>query len=186
MIKQKKAAMEMSVGTIVTIVLLMSVLVLGLVLIRTIYSSSVENIKGIDQEVKGQIRKLFAEEDSRKVVIYPSTREITIKKGQDDAGFGFSIRNVQQEPDGFSYEVIAQETSCSMRLSEAERLISLGKEGRNINLPAGSFMDQPIFVRFKIPETAPPCDVRYQLQVFDGTNGPYTPPIQIDLHIKSE
>ena len=44
----KRAAMEMSVGTIVTIVLLMTVLIMGLVLTRTIFKSSVENINGID------------------------------------------------------------------------------------------------------------------------------------------
>jgi len=35
--KSKRAAMEMSVGTIVTIVLLMTVLILGLVLVRSIF-----------------------------------------------------------------------------------------------------------------------------------------------------
>ena len=51
----------MSVGTIVTIVLLMAMLVLGLVLVRTIFTGSTENIKDIDRKVKDQITKLFAE-----------------------------------------------------------------------------------------------------------------------------
>ena len=44
--RDKKAAMEMSVGTIVTIVLLMTVLILGLVLVRTIFSRSEERRVG--------------------------------------------------------------------------------------------------------------------------------------------
>ena len=50
--KNKHAAMEMSVGTIVTIVLLMAVLVLGLVLVRTIFKNSTESIDSIDEQVK--------------------------------------------------------------------------------------------------------------------------------------
>ena len=42
----KKAAMEMSVGTIVTIVLLMSVLVLGIFMIQKIFSGSTKKKSG--------------------------------------------------------------------------------------------------------------------------------------------
>lgn len=185
--KNKRAAMEMSVGTIVTIVLLMTVLILGLVLVRSIFSSAIENIDGIDQAVKNEINKLFAEDSSRKIVVYPSTRKITIKKGTENLGFGFSIRNVEENSESFSYKVSAVEVSCDeMRLSDAENLISLGKERSGIELPAGSIMTDPIFVRFNIPATAPPCEVRYQVQVYKGSSTPYSPPTDVDLKIKSE
>lgn len=80
--KNKKATMEMSVGTIVTIVLLMTVLILGLVMIRTIFKGSIENINGIDTAVKDQINKLFSEDTSRQIVVYPTSRYVTIKKGR--------------------------------------------------------------------------------------------------------
>ena len=57
--KNRKAAMEMSVGTIVTIVLLMTVLILGLVLVRTIFTGAIENINGIDQAVKSELKNYF-------------------------------------------------------------------------------------------------------------------------------
>ena len=57
---RKQAAMEMSVGTIVTIVLLMTVLVLGLVLVRTIFTGAIKNIDNVDKAVENQISKLFA------------------------------------------------------------------------------------------------------------------------------
>jgi len=53
MIKNRRAAMEMSVGTIVTIVLLMTVLILGLVLVRTIFSSAKYNVDVIDEKIRG-------------------------------------------------------------------------------------------------------------------------------------
>ncbi|MFH1801252.1 MAG: hypothetical protein ABH804_00235 [archaeon] len=186
--KTKKAAMEMSVGTIVTIVLLMTVLVLGLVLVREIFFGAIDNIKGIDQAVKNEINKLFAEDSSRKVVVYPSTRKIIIKKGEDDLGFGFSIRNVENAAEKFSYEISVVEISCSdsMRNSDAIDLITLGKERTGIEIPAGSIMTDPIFIRFGIPENAPPCEVRYQIQIYKSSRAVYTPPVDVDLQIKSK
>src|SRR3989344_967194 len=102
----KKAAMEMSVGTIVTIVLLVTVLILGLTLIRTIFKSSIDNINGIDQSVKNEINKLFGEDDKIKVIVYPPSRLITIQKGNEEGlGFGFSIRNLEETEGRFSYTI---------------------------------------------------------------------------------
>lgn len=169
MINKKRAAMEMSVGTIVTIVLLMSVLVLGLILVRTIFKSSIENINGIDTAVKAEIEKLFAENEDKKVVIYPPTRKIVIKKGEDGTGFGLSIRNVDGEDGKFSYGISAEETDCNMQLARAEDLISLNRQRNNIIIPAGNVMDDPIFVMFNIPETTPPCTIVYSVNMEKGT-----------------
>jgi len=184
-INSKRAALEMSVGTIVTIVLLMTVLILGLVLVRTIFSGATENIEGIDQAVKNEINKLFAEDSSRRVVVYPPTRQISIQKGEANLGFGFSIRNIGGTEETFSYVVSAVETSCGMDLSVADSLITLGKSRTDIRLPAGSFMDDPVFVRFNIPEAAPPCQIRYSI-VVENSAGPYGAPIDVDLEILSE
>lgn len=183
--KNKKAAMEMSVGTIVTIVLLMTVLILGLVMIRTIFKGSIENINGIDTAVKDQINKLFSEDTSRQIVVYPTSRYVTIKKGEDNLGFGFSIRNVGETEDSFTYDVSAVEASCGMNLDIADKFITLGKTRAypGITLPPGSFMDDPVFVRFSIPQTAPPCKIRYAVAVSDAA-GIYST-IDVDLEIKS-
>ena len=177
--------MEMSVGTIVTIVLLMTVLILGLVLVRTIFRSSVENIEGIDQAVKNEINKLFAEDSLRKTVVYPATRKITIKKGDENLGFGFSIRNTGETQESFSYDVSAVEASCGISLDTADGYITLGKSRSGVTLPAGSFMEDPIFVRYNIPENAPPCQIRYSIGVTDSTGGAYGVPLDVDVEIRS-
>jgi hypothetical protein len=184
----KKAAMEMSVGTIVTIVLLMTVLILGLVMVRTIFKGSIENINGIDKAVKDQINKLFSEDTSRQIVVYPSSRYITIKKGEDNLGFGFSIRNVGEDEDSFTYDVSAVEAQCTSlktNLAAADKFITLGKTRAlpGIKLSPGSFMDDPVFVRFTIPQTAPPCKIRYSVEV-SHSEGVYAT-IDVDLEIKS-
>lgn len=183
-IKNRKAAMEMSVGTIVTIVLLMTVLILGLVLVRTIFKTSTDHINEIDQAVKNEINKLFTQDSSRKVVIYPVSREISFKKGED-GGFGFSIRNNDPMDGAFSYDVSVTEiaANCKMTERQAEDLIILGKSGNNIQISSGSSLETPILVKFEIPETASICNIRYGLNIEkDGVA--YTPTMSVDLNIK--
>jgi len=187
--KNKKAAMEMSVGTIVTIVLLMVVLVLGLVLVRTIFSGAIENIGSIDQAIKGEINKLFAEDDSRKIVVYPPTRFIKIKKGgEDPLGFGFSIRNIETTKGDFSYQVFVNDpdlrNKCNINIAEAESWIQAGRSG-DVTIPPGNIMQDPEFVRFIIPESAPPCIIRYGVNV-EKDNVQYGSTVNIDVKIESK
>lgn len=58
-IKSKKAALEMSMTTIVTIVLVVVTLVLALVLIRTIFTSSTNAIDQVNTAIQDQINNLF-------------------------------------------------------------------------------------------------------------------------------
>ena len=60
-IKNKKAAIELSIGTVVIIVLAMSMLILGLVLIRNIFTGATESVDQINDNVRSEIIKLFQE-----------------------------------------------------------------------------------------------------------------------------
>ncbi|KHO55406.1 MAG: hypothetical protein QT10_C0001G0010 [archaeon GW2011_AR19] len=181
--KNKIGAMEMSVGTIVTIVLLMSVLVLGIFLVQKIFKTGTSAIDQVDTKIQSEIDQLFSEED-KSVVVYPKERTITIKKG-DSGGFGFSIMNKEQTDGSFSYIVSVGEISSGCQLSEeqAESLIVLGKTGTGINLISGSKLEDAILVKFNIPETAPLCQIRYSLDV--KNNGlQYASTVGVDLTIK--
>ena len=183
-INNKKAAMEMSVGTIVTIVLLMTVLILGLVLTRTIFKSSVENINSIDQAVKNEINKLFSEDSTRKVIVYPAARAITIKKGTS-GGFGFAIRNTDTTNGTFSYTVESTgSNTCNMPKETADKLIIFGSSGDTGEIGSGDAnVENAVLVTYDIPSTNPLCKIRYVLNVKkDGVT--YLPGgISIDLTI---
>jgi len=181
--KNKKAAMEMSVGTIVTIVLLMSVLVLGLILIRTIFKSAVENIEGMGKAVNEEVNKLFAQDKDKKVVVFPSTRKVSVKKGEETDGFAFSIRNLNQEETEFDYKVIAKEISCDADLSEAEDMVfpSIGTK----LVGAGEIMQDAEIITFNVPEGFPPCKIVYDLEISDG-GGVYGSPTQIIVSIQAK
>jgi hypothetical protein len=179
----KKAQMEMSVGTIVTIVLLMTVLILGLVLVRTIFKGATSAVDLTDQQLTNQINQFFAEDDNRKIVVYPQTGEISIKKG-DEGGFGFSIRNLNREDGSFSYEIKSVEASCSITLAEADNLIVLGKTRQGINIPSGSAMDSAILIKFLISENIPLCNIRYGIDVKEG-NLQYGNTVTVDVNVRA-
>ena len=160
--------MEMSVGTMVTIVLLMVVLVLGIFLVQRIFRSGTNAIDSIDNEVQSQIQKLFAEE-GRNVAIYPTSREIILKKGDTPKGFAFSVKNTDVEEAEFTYVTSAMDVSkCGSGFTkEIANGYLLGGEG-SFNLGGGNALDFPRLVRFTIPDTAPPCPIVYNLEIRKG------------------
>jgi hypothetical protein len=183
--ENKKGAMEMSVGTIVTIVLLMSVLILGIFLVQKIFKTSTTAIDGIDSQVQSQINELFSDEN-KAVVVFPTSREISLEK-DSTGGFGFSILNKDTSAGDFTYRIDVMEISpdCEITKEEAESLIILGKESLSpITLPSGSFLENAIFVKLKISEFTPLCNIRYGINVLkEGEQ--YAPTIGVDVEIIS-
>jgi hypothetical protein len=163
--KHKRAAMEMSVGTMVTIVLLMIVLVLGIFFIQRIFGVGTNAIDTIDSEVLNQIEKLFSEE-GKKIAVYPTARDVSVKKGDDPKGFAFSIKNTDKEEKNFAYTVTAEDVSdcgSGFSIEEAEGFL-LGGSG-SFTLGAGNTLDLPRLVKLSVPESATPCTIIYKLQV---------------------
>jgi hypothetical protein len=166
--KNKHAAFEMSVGTIVTIVLSVTLLILGVVFVQQIFSSAKGVADLTDQQMRNEINKLFSSEDE--IVIYPSTRKVEIKQTEgDDVGFG--IKNLESKEDSYTYSITANPgTNCPDSLSKEEAMswIILGDSEQDIGIESGGFVTRRI--SFEIPTGAPLCSVRYSLAI-TSTNG---------------
>lgn len=182
----RKAAMEMSVGTIVTIVLLVTVLILGIVLIKNIFSSAKGVIDLTDQQLRSEINKLFSEEN--KISIYPSTRYIEVKQSNTD-GVGVGIKNLLTGASGdkkFGYVVAASdaelETKCGITPEVAESWIVTGKAEEDIPIPSGDFSTQKVL--FEIPVGAPLCTIRFRINV--NADGDAYATDFFDMKIKSK
>lgn len=161
--KNRKAAMEMSVGTMVTLVLLIVVLVLGLVLTRTIFSSAKYNIEVIDEKVRGEINKLFAED--KPLVVYLPNQKADIKQGEE-WGIAWAVKNLKEgttESSLLTYEVFASETAtCGISEAAATSYIIIGqKETQGISLRPGESLYE--ISRIQIPQNAPLCTMRYRI-----------------------
>src|SRR4030042_1336517 len=162
-----KGAMEMSVGTIVTIVLLVTVLILGIVLIKNIFSSAKGVIDLTDQQLRNEVEKLFSEES--KMSVYPGTRLVEIKQDSTN-GVGIGIRNLLTGASAdktFSYTVSVSDADlnkkCGIDDQAAEDWIVTGRTEENIPIPSGDFSTQKVL--FEIPVGAPLCTIRFRINV---------------------
>jgi len=162
--KSKKAAMEMSVGTIVTIVLLMTVLVLGIFFIQRIFSGGVNAIDSIETEIQNQINKLFSDE-GKKLVVYPTSRDIKVKKGDDPKGFGFNVENKDVASAEFSFGIRADDISDCGSLTEEQAENFLLPPSGEFSLGPGNHLENYRIVKLNVPETAPPCTIIYVLDI---------------------
>jgi hypothetical protein len=152
--RNKRAAMEMTVGTIVTIVLLMSALVLGLILTNTVFKSAKGAIDLTDQELTSRISKAFGSEDA-KLAVYPQSAELDIKQeDQEEIGLGIM----------FSYDIAVDENTCDGEKKDfGLEWINIGKTGANIPINVGDSSSERI--RFNIPSGSPLCSVEYRVIV---------------------
>jgi len=169
--KNKKAAMEMSMGTIVTIVLLMTVLILGLVFVKNIFGGATDATDSTIAQLNEETAKLFGDSNER-VLLTPSSGEITIKTG-DIGTFGISVKNRATSLDqgvDFSYEIFPEENNCGLSDAQMETLISVGKT-HDFVIPISEVESWK--VQFKIPESGfPDCNLVYVVEVRMGSE-PY-------------
>jgi hypothetical protein len=163
----KKAAVELSIGTIVIIVLAMSMLILGIVLIQNIFSTSINVVDIADAQLVNQMNNLFG--DDRGLVVYPDSKEMTAEIGEETA-FAVGLKNLEKGADStekkFSYTVtVAERGNCQKSERELEDLIITGRELSPTTLAPGQ---DPVVrkVRLFIPEGFPICSFSYQIQSF--------------------
>lgn len=162
--KNIRGQMEMSVGTIVTIVLLVTLLILGVVLIKNIFTSAKGVVDLTDQQLRSQISQLFSSEDQ--ITIYPGTRLIEIKQESTD-GVGIGIKNLLTGTAGtmtFSYQVKSTDVSnCGVTNAVADSWIIVGKSESNIAIASGDLASRKVL--FNIPVGTPLCTARYSVTV---------------------
>ncbi len=91
----RRGALELSIGTIVVIVIGMSMLVLGLVLVRTIFTGSTESVDTLNEGVMNEIVTLFDDESGNLLIKLGSTNTAKVKPGNR-----FNVAIGAQHPDG--------------------------------------------------------------------------------------
>ena len=170
MIKQnKKGAMEMSMGMIVTIVLIVSVMIIGLVLIQKIGKSATGAIDLTDQQLQSKINEIFSDSEDQRSVLFPRTGEIEIKKGKSDAVGIMIINQLESLEETFSFETsLADKGSCNMDDTQLESFIDSGGSRASIRLASGD-KSNALKIFFKIPESATLCsNIIYQIDISKG------------------
>jgi hypothetical protein len=174
--KNKKAAMEMSVGTIVTIVLLMAVLVLGISLTRSIFRGATESVSDLDAGVKQEINNLFGEENKDLVVSLGSQKTAQVKQGTEN--FGFVIGYAPDSPqlwrngEGCRYALYVDQNkgTCidqpDWNAQKIENWVKTGSgEGNFITFDEVDVTKGYALIKMDIPEEIAPCFQRFNVRV---------------------
>ena len=173
MVKKKKAAMELSIGTIVVLVLAMSMLILGLVLVRSIFTGAKYNVDTINDKVQGEIEKLFIEDE--RLVVYLANQEFNAKQG-GSYGVAFGVRNLVTGVSGtskFNYKVSINnpnEVKANCGLADGNEPLTWIKAGKSGSVDVLPTKVKTDIIKFQIPDGAPICLVRYKLCVADPSN----------------
>jgi hypothetical protein len=159
-IKNKTGALELSIGTVVVIVIAMSMLILGLVLVRNIFSGANQSVDQINEGLKSEIIKMFQDESERGVV---RLTQNTAKIQQGETfGIAFGIRNNEQGAAAskkFYYKtVLVNKGNCPSE-DTVKKWIFFGEGDLDI-LPG---QVEGKVVKFKIPEDAPLCNAEFKI-----------------------
>ena len=163
----RKGAIELSVSTIVVIVLAMSMLILGITLIRNIFQGATFNVKSLNEGVKSEINNLFKESSELRVYVYLPDNQAEVKKSKS-FGVAFGIKNRargESQSSRFSWDITASDVGkgCQLSLAQADSYLKLGDTGSVDLLPGGDPHYDIVLV--EPPESAPLCQVKYLLAV---------------------
>jgi len=166
--------MEMTVGTIVTIVLLMSALVLGLILTRTIFRGSTESVESLNSGVQKEINNLFGEENKNLVISLGSQKTASVKQGTEHFGvpMGFSPNNPNawgSNKNGCFYNIeVVDKTNYCVGMEggwdtvEEDILTGTNKIPFDEITPDGNGY---ALIKIDIPKDIPPCLQRFTVLV---------------------
>ena len=185
-IKNKKAAIELSISTVVIIVIAMTMLIMGIVLVRSIFSGATDSVDALNDKVKGEITTLFAEEGSRVTIRLGSTKLAKIKQGTEDFGvaIGAKPKSGGGSAEPLRYDLIIKTTDpddCADLNGGEDAVKDLIRfhSYTGSNPPESKANEFEDFegseaytrIRFSIPDDFVPCTQRITIKIFDSADG---------------
>ncbi len=175
-ISSKKGAIELSISTIVIIVLAMSMLILGVILLRSIFTGATDSVDELSAGVKGEIRSLFQKEDQRAIIRL--TQSTAKMKQGEEFGVAFGIKNINTgttDATTFNYRVELDDPDitrkCGVTEQQALDWVRLGSGA--LTVPPGQVESDIIF--FNVPQDAPLCTTKYKIKIWEQGGSPQNP-----------
>jgi len=173
--RNKKAAIQLSMSTIVVLVLAMSMLILGLILVRSIFRGATGSVDEINEKVKGEITGLFADEQSKLVVHLGADRTARIRADTQNFGIGFAARTLDGSAVSagrMKYKLTLDEASrenCVKQIGRRETE-DLFKQSLGTNIEFDEFEGDTAFsiVQIDIPEATELCTQKVFVDVTDN------------------
>ena len=175
--KNKKGAFELSISVMIIVVLAITLLIMGLVLLRNIFGGATESIDTLSSKVKDEINKIFTDE-GKKIVIYLG-QDKTAKIKANTQNFGIAIgaktstgAKVQSRSD-LQYRLELDQTSSTncvriLGVAQTESLFvqKMGDWNDMLEFQGDSALD---IVQLTVPEGTPLCTQKVLVTVRDKT-----------------
>lgn len=162
----KKAGFEMSITTLVIIVIAVVMLILGLVFVKQIFGTATGSVETIDEQVKNELMNLFGEEGGKEIVVKLGSQQ-TAKVRQGTQGFGFVF--------GIAPEGVTNLNSCRYTIEKSGgNCITPDPKDWFVygmtNLPFDEISQNTAFalVKLNIPNTQQPCEQKFTIRVNCG------------------
>ena len=170
-----KGALELSVGTIVVIVIAITMLILGLVLVRTIFRGSTESIDVLNEGVQDEIASLFAGEGLDVVVKLGEGQTVRIKPDDKTFGVGVGARTPDGSAVGGRSRLQYKLSLDSPTGSNCASKLGLAQTERLFVTPLNSFRGFDAFdganafslVEIKVPKGTAVCSQKVFIDVRD-------------------
>ena len=90
----KKAAFELAVTTMIVIVLSIVLLIMGLILIRNIFTGSIEAFDVLERKTIDEINKLFTDENQKILIYLGEDKLAAVKAGESNKGVLVAARTI--------------------------------------------------------------------------------------------
>jgi hypothetical protein len=173
--RSKRGAMELSMSTVVIVVLAMALLVGGLVLVRNILGGATESVDSINEKVLEQINGLYSEND--RIVIRLGPKRVADVKADGDL-FGFVAAAGTADGSSVTADNIKYKLSLDTSSSEGcvnvlgqeatEALFddSFGVEHSFDNFDLGSI--GTVLIKLTVPKGTELCSQEVHFDVFEA------------------
>jgi len=165
--KNKKAAFEMSISTVVVIVIAVVMLILGLVFVGRIFETATESVDIIDDQVKNELINLFGQSSGKEIIVKLGSQQ-TAKVRQGTQGFGFvfgiapsGVTNL----DTCRYTIVKSGGTCAN--PDPMTWFPYGTNNKNFD-EIGSNTAFAL-IKLNIPDTQQPCEEKFNIQVTCGS-----------------
>lgn len=183
----KKAAFEMSVSTMIIIVLAIVFLILGLTLVRNIFGNATESVDDVNEQMKSQIRNIFSDGSEKLFILLGNDKIANVRADASLFSFWVGARtnygsSVTNRSDMQYILELDPASDCYQKLKATQiskwfvnpTMPSTGKTGYNDVRDIGTTAQDSASARIqlKIPEGTPLCQQEVFVTFYDNTQDP--------------
>lgn len=178
--RQNKAALELSIGTMVIIVLAVTMLILGLVLIRNIYGIATESINDLGEKTQDAIAEMFTDDSADVIIKLGTENTAKIRPNDETFGIGIAARTFDgslSDRDRLSYRLTLEQATGNNCVSSdflgLDQTKALFVTLLDTNLKFDAYDDDKSFARIilKVPKGTPVCSQKVLIDVVDTQTG---------------